>query len=477
MPPNVIPQSQTQLLALFYNSITSLNPNLVPSIPGGDFYFIGNGTSQVVASGLQDVQLFYNDIFPASSSGTALDKHAAALGMTPRMGALPSLGTVTLVSTGSSSASHTVVAGTLLQSNVTNNQYQTTEDVIIPISTVLNTVTLPIVSILLGTGTESPNGDVLVFATPFTVPTGHLISDATVTGNMLAGSDIENDQQFALRIFNFAQNPRGGGSPGDYIGWCFLGSPNITQATIIQTNSIGNNNILFPIVLSGNSNNNYYVDGNISNGFAQTPAPINRTTASLDIANVQTYIDGVKPENDNPFVLTVATYEFSNSMPSARIVNTTVTGTYFNINVSLSPGLTLSTQLTLPDLPSPGYITVENLIQREFRRGILTSPLGGISIILNPDLVNQFLVISDIEDVILQGLANTPNLQGNFASILIAIQITYFPGGISNPNPGYIAVPSLQSSTIFKIVSSSWEAYLVYDVDYAILTVLDNSQP
>jgi len=477
MPPNIIPQSQTQLASLFYNSITSLNPNLVPSIPGGDFYFTANATTQVNAAVIQDIQLVYNDIFPASSSGVSLDKHAAALGMTPRMGALPSLGTVTLVSSGSSSASYTITAGTLLQSNVTNNQYQTTEDVIIPISTVLNTVTLPIASILLGTGTESPGGDVLTFATPFTIPTAHLISEATVTGNMLAGSNIEDDQQFALRIFNFAQNPRGGGSPGDYIAWCFLGSPNVTQATIIQTNSIGNNNILFPIVLSGNSNNNYYVDGNISNGFAQTPAPINRTTTSQDIASVQAYIDGVKPENDNPFVLTVATYEFSNSMPSARVVNTTVTGTYFHINVSLSPGLTLSTQLTLPDLPSPGYITVENLIKREFRRGILTSPLGGTSIILNPDPANQFLVISDIEDVMLQGLANTPNLQGNFASVLIALQITYFPGGLTNPTPGYIAVPSLQSSTIFKIVSSTWEAYLVYDVDYTILTVIDNSQP
>lgn len=477
MPPNIIPQSQTQLAALFYNSITSLNPNLVPSIPGGDFYFTANATTQVNAAVIQDIQLVYNDIFPASSSGNALDKHAAALGMTRRMGALPSLGTVTLVSSGSSSASHTITAGTLLQSNVTNNQYQTTEDVIIPISTVLNTVTLSVASILLGTGTESPNGDVLTFATPFTIPTAHLISEATVTGNMLAGSDIEDDQQFALRIFNFAQNPRGGGSPGDYIGWCFLGSTNVTQATIIQTNSIGNNNILFPIVLSGNSNNNYYVDGNISNSFAQTPAPINRTTSSLDIANVQAYIDGVKPENDNPFVLTVATYEFSNSMPSARIVNTIVTGTFFNINVSLSPGLALSTQLTLPDLPSPGYITVENLIKREFRRGILTSPLGGISIILNPNPANQFLVISDIEDVVLQGLANTPNLQGNFASILIAIQITYFPGGLPNPTPEYIAIPSLQSSTIFKIVGSSWETYLVYDVDYTILNVIDNSQP
>jgi hypothetical protein len=76
-----------------------------------------------------------------------------------------------------------------------------------------------------------------------------------------------------------------------------------------------------------------------------------------------------------------------------------------------------------------------------------------------------------------QGLANNGNFQGNFASILIALQIEYFPGGSSNPTPDYIAVPSLESSTIFKVVGSSWEAYLVYDVDYTILNVKDNSQP
>jgi hypothetical protein len=474
---NILPQSQSQFVQVFYDSITSLNPNLVPSIPGGDFYFVGDATSQLAANIVQDIQLFYNNIFPASSNSTYLDKHAAALGMTPRMGALPSLGTVTLIATGTSSASYTILEGTLLQSSVTNNQYKTTQDVIIPTLTIVNTITLPIMSVLLGTGTESPAADILTFSTPFTVPTGILVSTATVTGNMIAGSDIESDQQFALRIFDFAQNPRGGGSDGDYISWCFLGSSNVTQATVIQTIIIGNNNILFPIILSGNSDSNYYVDGNISNGFAQTPAPINRTTPNLDIEKVQIYINGVKPENDNPFVLTVATYEFSNSMPSPRIVNTTLVGTYFNINVSLSPGLILATQLTLPDLPSPGYITVENLIKREFRRGILRAPLGGTSVTLNPAAANQFLIISDIENIMQQGLANNGNFQGNFASILIALQIEYFPGGLPNLTPDYIEVPSLDSSTLFKIIGSSWEAYLVYDVDYTILNVKDNSQP
>jgi hypothetical protein len=474
---NILPQSQSQFLQVFYDSITSLNPNLVPSIPGGDFYFVGDATSQLAANIVQDIQLFYNNIFPASSNSTYLDKHAAALGMTPRMGALPSLGTVTLIAVGTSSASYTILEGTLLQSSVTNNQYKTTQDVIIPNLTVVSTIKLPIMSVLLGTGTESPAGDILTFATPFTVPTAILVSTASVTGNMIAGSDIESNQQFALRIFDFAQNPRGGGSDGDYISWCFLGSSNVTQATIIQTNIIGNNNILFPTILSGNSDSNYYVDGNISNGFAQTPAPINRTTPTLDIEKVQVYIDGVKPENDNPFVLTVATYEFSNSMPSPRVVNTTVVGTYFDINVSLSPGLTLTTQLTLPDLPSPGYITVEDLIKREFRRGILRAPLGGTSVILNPATANQFLIISDIENIMQQGLANNGNFQGNFASILIALQIEYFPGGLPNPTPDYIAVPSIESSTLFKVMASSWEAYLVYDVDYTILNVKDNSQP
>jgi hypothetical protein len=162
--------------------------------------------------------------------------------------------------------------------------------------------------------------------------------------------------------------------------------------------------------------------------------------------------------------LTVATYEFTATNP--------VMDTSFEVAVSLSPGLTLSSQLTLPNLPSPGYITVEQLIQREFRRGILSAPLGGIALTLYPNAIDQYIIISDIEDIMLQGLANNGTYQGNYASILEGLTITYLPGG-DNPTPGYIKVPSLQDDNLFNVTGGTWQAYLVYDIDVSILNIID----
>jgi len=468
MNPN-IPQSQAQLVQVYDNAITTLNPNLAPAIQGSDLYFKANATSQIGANIIQDIQLVANNIFAASSSGVYLDKHAGALGMTPRMGGLPSQCSAPLqVGTGGSTflANYTILAGTTMQDAITNNQYITTVDVEVAIGDTIVDTLLPIISVNLGTGTESPPNDVLTFTTPIVISSMQTITSCAVPATgMVLGSNVENDNTFAARIFNYSLNPRGGGSIGDYYAWCFLGSPNVTQVQIFTTNSIGTNNIVFPIILEGNPDPNYYIDGNISNGFAEAVAPIQRNASLIDIASVQSYIDNVNPVNANPDVLTAATYEFNATIPEA--------GTYFNVYVSLSAGLTLSTQLTLPNLPSPGYITVEAIIQREFRRAIISSPLGGSAIPYN-GVTDQRIPISFIEDTIMQGLANNSNLQGNFASLLLGIQIAYFPGGISNPTTGYISVPSLQDSNEFVFIPTlgTYEALIVYDIDVSILNVI-----
>ena len=189
---------------------------------------------------------------------------------------------------------------------------------------------------------------------------------------------------------------------------------------------------------------------------------------------VQNYINGVKPVQSNPEVLTVATYE---------IVGTDDIiwgdGTYFDVYVSLTPGLTLSTQLTLPDLPvsGPGYITVQQLIQREFRRAIISAPLGGttINIYGQTPVANQYIPIVDISDTIMQGLSNSGNIQGDFTSAILGLNILFFPTGAANPTPDYIKVPSLNSSNLFQISGGTWNALLVYDIDVSIINVYDIS--
>lgn len=471
-----LPQSQTQLLQLYNNKITSLNPNLSPSIAGSDLYFKGNATTQVAANVIQDTQLALNNVFAASSSGTYQDKHAGNVGMTPRMGATPSIGTCTLNGSGTSSVVYVIYSGTLLQDTITNVQYQTLQDVSIAIGDTINAIILPISSVLLGTSTVSPIGDDLNFLTPFNIGVVNIVTATLVS--LTSGMDFESDNQFALRIFNFSQNPRGGGSVGDYYSWCFLGDPvNVTGATIISTNLLNNQNILFPVILIGNPNPNFYVDGTSE----QTPTPYiqtypqNRTAISTIISSVQSYIDGVKAVNTNPQTLTVATYILQATDP----VFIGVTNA-FVVNVSLTPGITLSSLFTLPN---NNTITVSQLIQREFRRAILSTPLGGLTINqLNNEVppvivTNQAIPLGDISDIIMQGLGNSGIIQGNFISAIIGIEIIYLKNNVDAGS--YIILPSLNSSNLFNV---NLQAYLIYDIDIglglnpSIITVNDISQ-
>jgi len=452
MNNTILPQSQQQLLQIYNNKITSLNPNLSPTIQGSDLYFKGNATAQIGANIIQDTQLALNNVFAASSSGTYLDKHAGNLGMTPRMGALPALGTCALTASGTASVAYIIPAGTLLQDVITNIQYQTLTITSIPMGTALNGVSLNIVSVNLGTATSSPIGDTLTFLTPFSIGSTN-ISTATLA-QLTAGSDVESDNEFALRIFNYSQNPRGGGSIGDYISWCFLGDSYVTQATVITTDVIGSENIVFPTILTGISNPNFYIDGDSNNMYQETPFPIARTAISPIIANVQSYINGVKPQGTNGLVITVATYELQASDPVFGTINNR-----FDVKVSLTPGIILSSNIQLPI--SNQIITVENLIRREFRRAIISAPLGG-TIISISGIEDAYIPLVDISDIIMQGLGNSGGIQGNFASLVLGLEIIWNPNGVRSAIP-YIQLPSINNGKLFT--PAPHEAYYVYDID------------
>lgn len=451
-------QSQQQLAQVYYDAITTLDPNQVPNIAGTDPYFKANATSQVIANAIQDTQLAQNNIFPASSSGTYQDRHAGNLNMTPRQGAMPSQSIAKLIEgTGGNTAlaNYVIPAGTLLMSGITNNQYQVLVTVSITLGDTITDVELQLISTNLGTGTESPANDQLTFNTPLEIAPTQIITIAQVSANgMNAGSNIESNTQFATRIFNFSQNPRGGGSKGDYIKWCFLGSSVVTEADVITT--LENFGLLFPIILTGNTDPNYYIDGDINNNFQPTPYPINRTALPQYITDVQIYIDGVRPVNDNPNVITVTTFTLDGLDDS-----------YFEVTVALSAGLTLASNI---DIGNGQFLTVTQLIQREFRRAIISAPLGGTEIGVGLDF-NQYILVSDIERIIMQGLANSNTYQGNYAAILLSLQIKFFLEGALDPTY-LVPVPSLQSNNLFETGDALPKARLVYDIDVNIIDIL-----
>lgn len=456
-------QSFNQLLQVFYNTIKTLNPNLAPDIQGTAFYFDGNGTSRIAANVLQETQLLQNNIIPASATGTFLDKFAGNFGMTPRQPALPAQGYVTnlVANTGATAAANFVIpVNTQLTSSSTNQTYNVIQAVSVTAGDTLADVVMQVQSVNLGAGTNSPPNDILTFVTPFVVNVSQSILTANVSSNgMTTGADIESDNTLAVRIFNFQINPRGGGSTGDYIKWCFLGSPNVTEAIVIPSYA-GNDGILFPAIFEGSPDPNFYIDGNATNNYQPTPAPINRTAVTADINAVQTYINGVRPENDNPNVITVATYELSGTDPIFG------NGSYFDVNVSLTPGLTLSTNILVSN---GSYLTVAELIEREFRRAILQTPPKGTPVTI-ANVTNQYIIVSDIERTIQLGLANNAQFQGNYAAILISLEIEYHAQG-SPTSTYFVPVPSINDGNLFIVVSGLQQAYLVYDIDVAMINI------
>lgn len=467
-------QSQQQIYKVFKDGVLFINPNLSPSFTQGqDLYFQGNALSQVGANVVQEITGMANNIFPTSSGGLFLDKHASNLGMTPRMGALPALGEAKLVEgTGAKSGGNTIPANTQL-TDANGNIYFTLSDITIASGETINGTAFSFQSLKAGSGTE-PSELTLTFSPALTLSTNGMPSTVPVSTASIsyatAGSDVESDQSLAIRITFFGQNPRGGGSNGDYRRWCFLGSPEVTQADVITTPQ-SNEDILFPIILSGNPNPNYYIDGSTNNGYTETAYPISRSAVPETLAAVQNYTDSVCPLNANPNTVTVSTYLFSSAVSSTQGDPGT-----FALNVVLSDGLTLNTLLSVPPNASninPG-ISVQNLIARELRRAIISTPLGGVRPFIGG---SNYILVSTLEDVIMQGLANTSSQQGNYASVIVSLEILYYPGNTPTVTSPYVPVPSLITDgtngvpNLF-INGAAKSVYMVYDIDVTDTTTL-----
>jgi hypothetical protein len=435
-------QTKEQLVSVFNNEVQSINPNIVTGLDGTGEYITANATAQVVTSVSQDSIQLLNNAFAASSAGTFLDKHGAELQLI-RQGALPSTGIAALTNIGAATTTITIPAGTLLTSATTGNQYYTLADVTVTTTQVFTTVQLMINSVILGLGTASPNGDVLTFNTP--ILDGSISLIAAVAGDMALGSPIENDNQLSNRIFHFSQQPRGGGSLGDYELWGFLGDPSITGSYCVPAGGVANSNLIYIIILIGASDPNYYID---------PPIAVNRAASTLNINNVQAYIETYRPVNDDPNVITTTTF----------MVNSAVG--VITLYVALSSGLTIATFITDVNGTS---ITVGDIIFRELRRALISTPPGGKSVIIG-GTVNQYIIVSDLELGVLTSLGNSGTFQGTYASILTSVRVNFIPTGQTSPI-SYISVPSLATGNLITEGPPSTAAF-IYDLDSTAVNVV-----
>lgn len=441
--------TQQQLQQVYASAILAEDTNLQPSLnQGQDLYFKSKGTSLVVATAIQEVQNLQSNIIPSSSASTFLYKHAASLGIPPIVGALPTFGNMSLVSSGSSPVAFTIPAGTLLTNTSSAVQYFVLSDVNVGNTQLFNTVVIPFQSVLSGTVTYIPPGTVVQFADPLVLTSMVTISQATVT-SAVSGSDTPTDLNVSNVVSSYMQNPRGGGSTGDYFKWALASNPTIvTNAKIVPAGVVLNNNIIYVAIMGGTS------DPSVN---ATKVYPINRSIDQASYISItQNYIEGLRPVNDNPVTSSVSTYKITN------IAGGNPLDCAISLSVVLSPGLTLSTMVVGTNGQTK---SVSDWIKYQTRYAILAAPYGGT-------VVGGSTVITgvSITTLLLNGLADTNNLKGSLCSILVDVEFSYSDNTpiVNGPN---IPVPGTTASFIPPSGGNPPFLNIIYDLDVSIITI------
>lgn len=441
--------TQQQLEQVYKGAVLAENPNLQPSlIQGQDLYFKMVGVAIVVATVVPEVQNLQNNIIPSSSSSTFLYKHAASLGIPILNGAMPTLGTIYLVSTDNAPSSFIIPEGTILSNTATSVQYQTTKDVNVLNGTLLSTVALPFISVLSGKNTYSPPGTQVTLATPLVLSPTITVTLGVLSNDIVAGSDLPTTLDISQLVTSYMQNPRGGGSSGDYYKWCLASNPTlVTNAVIIPAGEILEQNIIYNSIMSGSG------DPNVNINLAY---PISRSINDLaEIAITENYLNSLRPENDNPRVATVKTYLITD-VAGGNPLNCSI-----NIGVVLSPGLSLSTLIVGTNGETK---TVEDWIKYQARWGVLASPYKGTLINGLPYILGTTIITA-----LMTGLADTNSLKGYLCSILVDAIFTYSDNDITNISN--IPVPDSDNYFIPPTITTPPYLEIIYDLDVGIVNV------
>jgi uncharacterized phage protein gp47/JayE len=416
MSSPIVPfRMQSQVATYYANSALALKNNLNVNTPG-DWYFKKNAIASVGSGLSQDLFILQQQIYPQTASGSNLDSMLSNLNLTPRLGNLPATGQVIL---GASIGSNiTIAQGQIFLNPLTNVKYICTQTTLVTVAT-YTTTQIPIACTQVGSGF---NMALETSLTPSPAISG--VTSVTVTA-MSDGLVKERDEDVASRIIFANQNPPGGGSVSDFVGWAMV-TPGVTKADcfIITTGGL---NIINVVIFAGGFDPTVILD---------TPAiPYSRSANNALVTQANNYIQNVRPINNTVNTITTKTY----MIPLA-----------ISIAVTLVSGLTLTTIV-----PSVG-LTVSDLIKREIRRSIISLPPGGV------DISGVFQVpISLIEQTIDKGLSASNYETGVYASILVDRDIKY--------NGTY--TPIILPSGLNILDPASGDALIIYDIDYTKINV------
>ena len=383
-----IPSTQA-LSTQYLNNVAAQNPNLNPYAEGGDFFVKSLVYGMLLSGCYADIYLKFLNVFTQNLAGEYVDKALASFGLPQRQPAFAAQGIVT--PTTAPSTTITLPANTQLAIPNSGFNYLIAQETTI----LANTLPLiPIVSQALGAGTSQAPDAILTLVNPISgAPTFKIVY-------MVDGGEIEEDSQCITRILNKQQNPLLGGAIGDYKFWA-MSQADITGAFVVP--NIGSQNIVGVYVLAGGFNYDVILEN--------PSIPYTRTATPAQIQTVYNYIETQRPVTVSFTVASVETYIIPQNI--------------INVGVELVPNMSLSTLV-----PGTG-LTAEELILREIRRAVITTPTGGY----RPTPTTAYILASDISNSLGLGLSAQPGLTGLYATILLDWEVTLTGGNPNYPVP------------------------------------------
>lgn len=372
-----------------------------------DYQTKGQVLGGTIAGAAQDAYSLFNNNYPqyANSQGNNLGLSAAGVPVTFPATQAQLTTTADNLEAGEF---YNVPLGTLLTAP-NGTTYKVISSVNSNLTNVIVSTTNPtiyVASIKTGSGTGQTNTTVLTFSPPIvSVSTNYTLSTVSVIASA-DGSDVESLTNTTNRLVNIKQTPLCGTRSTDF-QYLAISQPNgVVDAVVIINNqltySTGNYN-LGVYDVSGNAINDTILNQGL---LTSTAVVYNRQSTLGQIAKTQETINNQNIVGVFPIVSTVATQQITN-----------LTGTpnpFFQIKVTLQPGYSLNSQISLQD----GVFTIAQLIQREVRRAICETEYGGI-LTYNPNtgaINGSSIAVSAVEqqlDVSL-GTNTTSGIVGNY---------------------------------------------------------------
>lgn len=355
----------------YLKTLKNLKPEVdIKNETDNDWFIRAKVYGGVLSGMYADQRKVSNDAFPQNARREAVERHLDLYFDRTFTPAQPAVGNVKV--DGVSGLTFPALTDLLYDPN--GNTYRSQSDVVLTGPTGL----VPVQSVSTGQAQNLLEGAELSIPSP---PAGFGATAEVFGGPLSDGKDLESTEEAVEAILARVRAPIAGGTRSDYEQYAQEAAASVNDVNVIEYyRGLGTVGIVFT---AGTTD----IDTAIDNGDAIVLVP----SAAL-VATVQSVVDAQNPLTDCLTVLAAV----------EEPVDVTV-----RVRYQSGDGSTIPTGQTL---------TQKELVQREVRRAIYLTPIGGRK--FGSDVTGS-VIASEIEEVLDLNLSTTPHTVGEKAEILV----------------------------------------------------------